>query len=123
MRAGLELVSAVSGLKTHAPPQTRLGIAHRSCGGWRPNRVGRFSGASNWRDARTLQRACGGSTDKSCNFLVRLALASLDLCAGLEAVAPELHILRFQSDGRPPRLKSALAVRLVVLLQQRSCPK
>src|SRR5271165_4540713 len=27
VRAGLELVAAVSGLKTHAPPQTRIGIA------------------------------------------------------------------------------------------------
>ena len=27
MRAGLELVAAVSGLKTHAPLQTRIGIA------------------------------------------------------------------------------------------------
>ena len=43
VRAGLELVAAVSGLKTHAALKTRVGIA-TGLGGGRPYRLGRVSG-------------------------------------------------------------------------------
>ena len=49
VRAGLELVAAVGALKTHAPLQTRVGIATGSCGSRRSNRFWCFSGASHRR--------------------------------------------------------------------------
>ena len=49
VRAGLELVAAVGALKTHAALQTRVGIATGLGGRRRPDRVGRFSGASHRR--------------------------------------------------------------------------
>ena len=70
VRAGLELVAAVSGLKTHAPLQTRVGIATGSGGRRRPDRVGRFSGASNRRrDAEpcgTLAGHCRAEQRRDC---------------------------------------------------------
>src|SRR6476660_9853061 len=51
VQAGLELVAAVGGLKTHAPLQTRVGIATGLVG--RPDRIGCFSGAGHrGRDAQ-----------------------------------------------------------------------
>ena len=70
VRAGLELVAAVAGLKTHAPLQTRVGIATGLGGRRRPDRVGRFSGASHrWRDAepcRTLTGRCRAEQRRNC---------------------------------------------------------
>ena len=45
VRAGLELVAAVGALKTHAPLQTRVGIATGLGGRRRPDRLGRGAGA------------------------------------------------------------------------------
>ena len=49
VRAGLELVTAVGALKTHAPLQTRVVIATGLCGRGRPDRLGLCSGASHRR--------------------------------------------------------------------------
>ena len=69
VRAGLELVTAVGALKTHAPLQTRVGIA-RAGGRRRPDRLWRFSGAGNrWRDAEpcgTLAGHCGAEQRGDC---------------------------------------------------------
>ena len=60
VRAGLELVAAVGGLKTHAALQTRVGIATGSSGCRRPDRFGCFSGAGNRRrDAEPCGAAAG----------------------------------------------------------------
>jgi hypothetical protein len=58
VRAGLELVAAVGGLKTHAPLQTRVRNGPR--GRRRPHRLWRFSGASNRRgDAEPCSALAG----------------------------------------------------------------
>ena len=62
VRAGLELVAAVSALKTHAPLQTRVGIATGSGGRWRSDRLGRFSGA---RHRRRDAEPCGAAARAS----------------------------------------------------------
>jgi class 3 adenylate cyclase len=49
VRAGLDLVAAVSRVKTYAPLQTRVGIATGLVVGRRSDRLGRFSGASHRR--------------------------------------------------------------------------
>ena len=70
VRAGLELVAAVGGLKTHAPLQTRVGIATGLGGCWRPDRLGRFSGARHRRrDAEpccTPAEHCGAEHGGHC---------------------------------------------------------
>ena len=70
VRAGLELVAAVSSLKTHVPLQTRVGIATGLVRRRRPDRLGRFSGASNRRrDAkpcRALAGRCGAEQRRDC---------------------------------------------------------
>jgi class 3 adenylate cyclase len=58
VRAGLELVAAVSDLKTHASLQTRVGIRDRTGSSRRSDRVRCFSGASNRARRRTLRLAC-----------------------------------------------------------------
>jgi len=59
VRAGLELIGAVRSLKTHAPLQTRVGIATGAGGSRRPDRLRRGAGAwHRWRDAEP----CGTST-------------------------------------------------------------
>jgi hypothetical protein len=59
VRAGLELVAAVSALKTHAPLQTRVGIA-TGLVGRRSDRLRRFSGASHrGRDAKPCGTPAG----------------------------------------------------------------
>ena len=59
VRSGLELVAAVGALKTLAPLQTRVGIATGSGSRWRPDRLRRFSGASN---RRRNAEPCGALT-------------------------------------------------------------
>ena len=49
VRAGLELLTAVGALKTHAPLQTRVGHRNGPCGRRRPDRLGRLSGAGHRR--------------------------------------------------------------------------
>ena len=70
VRAGLELVAAVSGLKTHAALQTRVGIATGSGGRRRSDRIGRFSGAGHRRrDAEpcgALAGRCGAEQRGHC---------------------------------------------------------
>ena len=54
VRAGLELVAAVSGLKTHASLETRVGNRYWPRGGWRPAWIGRCSGAGHcWQDTKS----------------------------------------------------------------------
>ena len=70
VRAGLELVAAVGGLKTHAALQTRVGIATGLVVVGDSDRLGRFSGASNrWRDAEpcgALAGRCGAEQRRDC---------------------------------------------------------
>ena len=69
VRAGLELVAAVSALKTHAPLQTRVGIA-TGLVGRRSDRLRRFSGASHrGRDAepcRAFAERCRAEQRSHC---------------------------------------------------------
>jgi class 3 adenylate cyclase len=69
VRAGLELVAAVSALKTHAPLQTRVGIA-TGLVGRRSDRLRRFSGESHrWRDTEpcgALEGHCGAEQRGCC---------------------------------------------------------
>ena len=70
VRAGLELVAAVGALKTHAPLQTRVGIATGLVVVGDLIGSGRFSGTSNRRrDAepcRTLAGYCGAEQRRHC---------------------------------------------------------
>jgi class 3 adenylate cyclase len=60
VRAGLELAAAVVGLKTHAPLQTRVGIATGLVVVGRPDRLRRCSGAGDrWRDTEPCRAAAG----------------------------------------------------------------
>ena len=59
VRAGLELVAAVSASEDPRAPTDARRHRHGASGRRRPDRLGRFSGASHRRrDARTLPRAC-----------------------------------------------------------------
>jgi class 3 adenylate cyclase len=53
VRAGLELVTAVGNLKTHAPLQTRVGIATGLVVVWRSDRVRRSTGTHPCRVLRS----------------------------------------------------------------------
>ena len=67
VRAGLELVAAVSGLKTHAPLTDPRRHRNGSGGRWRPDRLGRFSGASNRRrDAEPCSAIAGRCRAEPC---------------------------------------------------------
>jgi class 3 adenylate cyclase len=60
VRAGLELAAAVVGLKTHAPLQTRVGIATGLVVVGRPDRLRRCSAAGDrWRDTEPCRAAAG----------------------------------------------------------------
>ena len=70
VRAGLELVAAVGDLKTHAAPTNTCRHRNGPGGGRRPDRIGRFSGASHRRrDAEpcgALARRCGAEQRGHC---------------------------------------------------------
>ena len=60
VRAGLELVAAVSGLKTPRCPPNTCRHRNRAGGRWRSDRIGCFSRASNrWRDAEPCGALAG----------------------------------------------------------------
>ena len=70
VRAGLELVAAVSGSEDPRGPANPRRHRNGACGRRRPDRLGRFSGASNRRrDAepcRTLAGHCGAEQRRDC---------------------------------------------------------
>ena len=70
VRAGLELVAAVSGLEDARAPADARRHCDGTGGGRRPDRLGCFSGASDrWRDAepcRALAGHCGAEQRRDC---------------------------------------------------------
>ena len=67
VRAGLQLVTAIGDLKTHAALQTRVGIATGTGGGRRPDRIGCLSGAGHrWRYAEPRRPPAGHCRAEPC---------------------------------------------------------
>ena len=88
VRAGLELVAAVGALKTHAPLQTRVGIATGSGGRRRPDRLGRFSGASHRRrDAEPCGALAGRCGAERGGRLPKARASSWAICSSLRTSA------------------------------------
>ncbi len=100
VRAGLELIAAVASLKTHAPLQTRVGIATGLVVIGDFDRIGLCSGASScWRNTEPCGTAARDRGTKRCCYCGRHAEASWQFVRAARPWRPRTQRYRKSCTG------------------------